>query len=161
MFNKTKINNLQKGFTLLEVIIIIIIIGIISSIILVSLSSFKNEQILKNTSIDVVSLLNKARQNTLSSINSKNYGVHFETNKMVLFGGQSYSQLDISNEIVIFSPAILIPSLNGLNIGGGSDVIFDRLTGETIGGTIILQLSSDNTKMKIITISKTGIISSN
>lgn len=151
----------NKGITLLEVLIIIAIVGIVSSIAFVNLSQFHNEQALKNTTIDIVSLLNKARQKTLSSINSTNYSVHFDTNKAVLFTGSIYSSINTTNEINNFSSAVIIPTVGGLNIGGGNDVTFERLTGDTIGGTIIVRLSSDVTKQKIITIYKTGVISSN
>lgn len=150
----------NKGITIIEILIIIAIIGIISSIVLLNLSKFRQEQSLKNTTSDVVSLLNKARQNTLSSLNSTNYSVHFETDRAVLFSGLIYSPSNSTNEPIIFSSGVIIPS-NGINIGGGSEVTFERLTGDTIGGTIILQLTSDSAAQKTININKVGIISSN
>lgn len=156
----------NKGMTLIEVLIVIIIISIISSIVIINLSSFRDEQVLKNTASDVVSVLNKARQNTLSSLNSTNYNVHFESTRVVLFAGSTYSSSDITNEPINFSPKVAIPNAGGINIsGGGSDIKFERLTGGVINGTIdstiVLQLVSDPSKQKIITISKVGVISSN
>lgn len=159
MINYLKINK-NKGFTLIELLVVFVVIAIISSIIIVSLSAFRNEQILKNTTLDVVSLLNKARQNTLSSINSTNYSVHFETDKVTLFTGSLYSSSEPTNEVVLFNRLVTIPQ-GGLNIGGGADIIFERLTGESINGSVTIQLVSDPTKQKFITISNTGIISSN
>lgn len=140
---------------------VIAIVGIISSIVLLNLSQFRNEQLLKNTTLDVVSLLNKARQNTLSSFNSTNYGVHFDGDKAVLFTGSVYSSNSVTNEPIVFNNRVIIPIPSGLNIGGGGDVVFERLTGETIGGTIKIQLTSNSTKHKIITIGKIGNASSN
>lgn len=151
----------NRGISIIEIIIVIAIIGIISSIVMLNLSSFRNEQALRNTTMDIVSFLNKARQKTLSSLNSTNYSVHFETNKAVLFTGSVYSSLDTTNESLIFSPSVAIPTSGGINIGGGSDVTFERLTGDTIGGTVVVKLISDPTKQKIITINKTGVTSSN
>lgn len=164
MLNYFKINK-NKGFTLIELLIVLVVVVIISSIVVVSLSKFRNEQALKNTTIDIVSLLNKARQNTLSSINSTNYSVHFETNKVVLFTGSIYSSLEPTNEEVIFSSNVNIPA-SGINIGGGgADISFERLTGEVVNGTnsstIVVSLVGDSTKQKTITISKIGVISSN
>ena len=76
------INKTNNGITIIEILIAIAVISIISSIVVLNLSKFRNEQALKNTTIDIVSLLNKAKQNTLSSINSNSYGVHFETDKI-------------------------------------------------------------------------------
>jgi Tfp pilus assembly protein FimT len=156
----------NKGISVLEIIIIVAIIVVISAIMIPSLSGFRNEQALKNTTIDVISLLNKARQNTLSSLNSTNYSVHFETTKAVLFTGMSYSPSSPTNEPIIFSPAVTIPASGGINIsGGGSDISFERLTGNVINGTIsstiVIKLVSDPTRTKTITINKTGIIGSN
>lgn len=151
----------NKGMTLIEIMVILIIIIIISTLVLSNLSNFRDAQSLRNTTVDVVSILNKARQNTLSSVNSTNYGVHFDSSKAVLFSGTTYSSSNASNEIVLFNPSIIIPASGGLNIGGGSDVIFERLTGDTLGGTIKLQLVSDSSKQKTITINKTGVINSN
>lgn len=153
--------NQKSGVTFIEVVIVITIILIVSSIVVMGLSKFRNEQALKNTTVDIVSILNKARQNTLSSINSTNYGVHFDTDKMVLFTGPAYFIGVATNEPSVFSTAVSIPTVGGLNIGGGSDVVFERLTGETVGGTIHIELISDPTKQKTITIDKTGLISSN
>lgn len=156
----------NKGITLIEIIIIIAIISIISSIVLFNLSLFRNEQALKNTTIDIVSILNTARENTLSSLNSTNYSVHFETDRVVLFTGSIYSASLSTNEVTIFSPSVIIPLTLGINIsGGGNNITFERLTGEVINGTIdssiVIQLASDATQQKTITINKTGVISSN
>jgi len=159
-----KTNN--KGISLIEILIVISIIGILSAVIFPNLSQFRDAQALKNTTLDVVSLLNKARQNTLSSLNSTNYSVHFESDRAILFVGSAYSSSNSTNEPVVYSLAVTTPSSGGINIsGGGSDINFERLTGGVINGTIsstiVIQLVSDPTRQKIITINKTGIISSN
>ncbi|MFA6393179.1 MAG: prepilin-type N-terminal cleavage/methylation domain-containing protein [Candidatus Paceibacterota bacterium] len=156
----------NKGLTIIEIILAIAIISVISYIVLFNLSSFRNEQALKNTTIDIVSILNKARENTLSSLNSTNYSVHFETDRAVLFTGAIYSPSLSTNEVTLFSPSVNIPATGGINIsGGGNDITFARLTGEVINGTIdssiVVELVSDATKQKTITINKTGVISSN
>lgn len=165
-FYKIKKNKLVSGFTLIEVLIVLVVIVIISSIVVLSLSKFRNEQALKNTTVDIVSLLNKARQNTLSSVNSTNYSVHFEEGKAVLFIGNKYEEDDPTNEEILFTSVVNIPTIGGINIsGGGNEINFERLTGEvtngTISSTIIVRLINDITKQKTIIINKTGIISSN
>lgn len=165
MLNYFKINK-NKGFTLIELLIVFVVIAIISSIVVLSLSKFRNEQALKNTTIDIVSLLNKARQNTLSSVNSMNYSVHFEEDKTVLFIGNTYVEGDPTNEEILFTSVVNIPTTGGINIsGGGNEINFERLTGEVTNGTnsstIVVQQVSDSTKQKTITINKIGVISSN
>lgn len=158
-----KKNNYNKGIGIIEILISIAIMAIIAAVVVPSLSSFKNHQVLVNTAEDVVSLLNKARIETLASKNSNYYSVHFETNRAVLFTGSVFNSGDSNNYVVNFDSSISIPSSGGINLtGGGANVTFTRLTGDTNqNGNIVLQLNSDNNQKKIITIKKTGVSSSN
>jgi len=152
----------NKGISLLEIIIAMAILAIILMVVIPSLSRFKSQQNLKNATEDIISLLDKARSQTLSSKNSSNYGVHFEPAKVVLFTGGTYSSLAADNKEITFPNSIEVLS-GGISLNGsGVDVVFNRLTGETSQyGTIAIQLLSDATKQKIITINKNGIISTN
>lgn len=156
-----KIMKNDRGFTFIELLIIISIIGLISLVTIPSLSKFKTEQALKNTTENVITLLNKAQSDSLSSINSNNYGVHFGSNYMVYFIGNTFSNTDPNNKRSNFEPGVSIPLINGINLnGGGSDVIFPRLTGNVIGyGTIVLQLTNKSSHQKIIKITKVGSVS--
>jgi prepilin-type N-terminal cleavage/methylation domain-containing protein len=155
--------NKKNGFTLIEIVMVIGIIGILSAIIALNLFKFRAEQSLHNTTSDIISLLNEARINTISSKNSTNYGVHFETNRAVLFTGGTFAEPNSTNKQIDLDSSVLIPVSGGINLnGGGSDVIFTRLSGDTVGyGTIIVRLASDATRQKTITINKTGVASSN
>ncbi len=153
----------KKGFTVIELLMVIAIIGIISLMSFPKLSDFKQAQSLKNTTGDMMALLNKAKSDSLSSLNSNNYSIHFENDRMVYFVGDTYSSSDSSNEVIYFETQVSIPSTGGINLnGGGDNVIFSKLAGNVIGyGTITLQITSDPTRQKIVTIEKTGAISSN
>ena len=155
--------NKNKGISIIEILIVISIIGILAAVIIPSLSKFRNEQALRNTTADIVSLLNKARNNTISSLSSSNYSVHFETTRFVYFTGSVFNNGAGTNSAFTLSTSVTIPASGGISLnGGGADVIFTRLTGETANyGTIIVRLASDDTKQKTITISKTGSVSSN
>lgn len=153
----------NKGITILEILMIIAIIVILIAVIVPNLANFRNERTLNNTTSDIISLLNEARNNTISSYNSNSYSVHFESSRVVYFTGSVFDNNDSTNESVNLDSSVTIPASGGINLnGGGSDVNFARLTGDTNNyGTIIVRLTSDATKQKIITISKTGSISSN
>ena len=152
-----------EGISIIEILVVISIIVILAIIILPNLSRFRNERTLSNTTQDIISLLNKARSDTISSFNSNSYGVHFETDKIVYFAGTTYNSSDSNNSIINLDSSVTIPVSGGINLnGGGGDVIFTRLTGDTAGyGTIVVRLSSDATRQITITINKTGAISSN
>lgn len=154
----------NKAFTLLELLIVISIIGILVALIIPSLSKFRSQQTLNNTAEEIVSLLNEARSSTLASKNLMNYGVHFETNKAILFSGVSFVD-NSNNKELDFDLNVSIPISGGINlINGGVDVVFNRLTGETFtdeSGTIMIQIANDITSQKTININKLGIISVN
>lgn len=152
----------NKGFSLVELLIIIAIMFLITLVFMPSLIDFQRKQSLKNTTENVISLLNKAKSDSLSSLNLNNYGVHFEDNYMVYFSGNIFSESGSDNKTINFESGTSIPS-GGINLNGGADeVIFPRLTGDITGyGIIIIQLTAKPDIQKIITISKTGAISSN
>lgn len=152
----------NKGISLIEILIVVSIIATISAIVVINLSKFRNQQVLQNTTEDVVSLLNEARNSTISSKNSNTYGVHFQSDKTTLFSGASFTS-DPSNKQINLDSSVIIPVTGGINLNsGGNDVIFTRISGDTTNnGTITIQLVNDITQQKVITISKIGVISSN
>jgi prepilin-type N-terminal cleavage/methylation domain-containing protein len=154
--------NNQKGMTLIEILAVIAIISIIASLAVLNLSKFRNARTLQNTTEDVVSFLNLARNNTIASLNSNNFGVHFEEDRMILFEGLNYDSLAQSNQEIVFESSVKVKS-NGINLnGGGNDVIFKKISGDTLNyGTIILELNSDESTFRTITINQLGVISRN
>ncbi|MCX6755748.1 MAG: type II secretion system protein [Candidatus Nomurabacteria bacterium] len=153
----------NRAFTLLELLIVIAIISLILAVVMPSLYTFRDQQILKNTAEDIVTLLNQARSQTLASQNSHYYSVHIESGRVILFTDGTFSEPNSSNTEIIFDSKVSLSATGGINLNGGvSDVNFTRLTGDTVdNGTIVVQLNSDHSKTKTITIRKTGIVSSN
>lgn len=150
----------QRAFTAIEILIVLAILAILSVTFFGSFSKFHTAQTLKVSSEGIVALLNDARSRTLSSENSMQYGVHFQSDKAVFFVGTTYSSSASTNISFDLDSNSTISSISLQ--GGGSDVLFNRLYGDTgTYGTITLQLTSDSTKQKIITIAKTGIVSLN
>ncbi|MBV22261.1 MAG: hypothetical protein CMI57_02065 [Parcubacteria group bacterium] len=148
---------MKKGFTMTETIIIVAVSIILFAIIVSAFSGFNKNQSLNSTSSEVVSVLNEARALTLASLDNKAYGVHFQSDKVILFKGSVFSSSDPDNKITTISSKISISNIS-LN-GGGDDIIFQRLTGKTDqDGTITLSLVSDPSKSKTITVGVSGII---
>lgn len=157
-FLKTK--KFKKGFSALELMIVIGILGIIISIVIGGFSGFRNTSILLVGTEDVVSLMTQARSDALSSKGDSVYGMHFETNRVVLFKGSSFSDADPNNRVLL-----LDQRLNATNIslnGGGVDIVFNRLTGKTDQyGTIKVIVVGASTTFKTITIYSTGLVDIN
>lgn len=148
---------LKKGITMIELIIVVSIIVILISITLPRFSEMRSIEVLKTATADVLSSVEKAHSESISSVDSSEYGVHFETNNVIIFKGTAYTISAADNETIpVISPA----TISSISLTGGVvDIYFDRLTGASSAtGTVTV---SNGSNSKILTISTAGSISSN
>ena len=120
----------QKGMTLLEILVVIAVLGILLSIVLPQFSKIKENQVLKNAVEDVMSVLRSAESQSLASMNSSEYGVHFQSDQVILFKGKTFSIGAADNKItnIILPASISNVTLAGISANTG-DVYFERLSG--------------------------------
>ena len=153
-------NQLKNGFTAIEILLVVALLAAIFLLVEPQFSKIKELQVVKNTTSEIMSSLNKARSDTLASLNSSSYGVHFQSNQVVIFTGSSYSSSASTNKVIVISSPASISSVvfGGVSAGSG-DVYFNRLTGSpSTTGTI--NIASANYS-KTVTLGSTGIASSN
>lgn len=154
------LNTHKKGISVVEILIVVAVIVAILAVVIPQFSQSRENQVLKNAVSDVLSNLDKARSETLASVDSSAYGVHFQSDKVIIFKGTVFSANDANNETTnIVSPA----SVSNVTLGGVSgstgDLYFNRLSGmPSKTGTITV---SSPAFSKTITISATGTASSN
>lgn len=147
----------KRGFSIGEIMISIFLLVLLSSLVYYSLSGFKNKQFLESNSRQVTAILEEARSLTISGQGGQQYGVHFQSDKVVRFSGTSYSSGAVSNVPYIFDSAVNISNIS-LG-GGGSDVVFDKIKGTTANyGSVQMNLVSTTTSKRIIYINQGGII---
>jgi len=152
-------NNFVKAFTLIEILFVISILGILLAIALPNLNSLRSNQILNSTASDVVSAINKASAQSLASLDSSSYGVHFASDRVVIFKGTVYGANDLENKVVEITPPATI---SAIGLGGPTSLYFERLTGEpNVYGTITIGLTSGVHMERTIIIDATGRVSSN
>jgi len=150
----------QNGIGLIEVLVTIAVLGVLIAVTLPQFSKIKERQVLKAGVEDILSSLNRARANTLASVNSLNYGVRFESNQVIIFTGIVYSAGASDNKVVsISTPASITNVTLNASSGTSGELYFVRLSGApSKTGTITIATGNYS---KTITISASGAISSN
>jgi prepilin-type N-terminal cleavage/methylation domain-containing protein len=143
MINFKQIHS-SKGFTLVEMLTVIGLIAMITALgLIMSLDAFRGFSF-RNDRDAAVAALQRARSQAINNIclgtgcnDGKKHGVHFETNKMVIFQGDDYDGIgrDKSNdEIINFESK----STNASTTADGNDIIFQQLSGNSEENTITL-----------------------
>jgi hypothetical protein len=78
----------------------------------------------------VLSLLQKARNESLNNINNSAHGVYFGGGHYVLFEGINYLSRDVSKDLTFVA--------NNLNVIGTNEIIFSQLSATTTPLTLTL-----------------------
>lgn len=150
---------MKKGFTLLEILIIVGIVAILAALAIPALHDFQLTSDLENSSQELINTLRLAQQKTIASEGASSWGVYFTTSVLphqyVLFKGDSYLSRDASkDEIHKISGAVLISEIN---LGGGSEAVFNQISGTSLSqGSVVLALKVDSSKTKTVYIESSG-----
>lgn len=153
-------NNFRDGFTLVEILVIVGIMVILIALAIPSYRFFQQESDLVNNTEEIINTLRLAQNKTLASERASQYGVYFDQStspqQYTLFKGSNYASRDISfDEVRKLSKSIEISEIN-FN-GGGSEVIFDRISGTTSQhGYISIRLKDNPAKTKTVYIANSG-----
>ena len=149
----------KRGFTLVEILFVLGIIVILVTLVVSGFASFKKGEALDLDKQAVVETLEQAKDQTLASYSATQYGVHFSSSSITLFSGSSYSAGAKGNIVYPLSSSddTMTISLNG----GGTNVIFNRLVGDTADNGTITLTSASTHATRTVTIYKTGLVSSN
>ncbi|OIO33079.1 MAG: hypothetical protein COZ49_03610 [Candidatus Yonathbacteria bacterium CG_4_10_14_3_um_filter_47_65] len=148
----------HKGFTALEVLLVVALFAILASIVIPPFAEFRTSKMIETISGEVVSLLAEARADTISSKNDSQYGVHFESSRAVFFKGSVFTEPDSDNFEIAIDPVVEISDI--VLASGGSDVVFEKITGATSEpGMITISVVSDPSQSSTVTIAATGIVS--
>jgi prepilin-type N-terminal cleavage/methylation domain-containing protein len=135
-----EINDKPKGFTLIELLLVIALFSTILILVTVNLFRPISQNQISSASSEISSILNQAKNRAMNSdsaggASSERHGVHFESNKYVLFVGDSYDSSDTKNfelltpNNISLSPTLPCPSPPG----DCNNIVFEKISGEVIG----------------------------
>lgn len=145
------------GFTFFELLIVIGVLAILTVMAFPAFQLFRGESDLNETAEESINSLRLAQNKTLASEGASNYGVHFESDKFVLFKGVNYDSLAPDNDVHNLRKPLEIYAIN--LAGGGSKIVFDRVVGTTAQfGSVSLRLKADTSKTRTIYIKNSGQI---
>ncbi len=119
---KSNFQSKKKGYTLLELLVVLGIIGFISLLVLPgSITNVYNQSIESQTS-DLASQLYVYQQNAYAGLSDKSYGIKFDSSSYSIFIGPSYSSAEQIEVIPLNKVSIQNINLNS----GGNEIVFNQ-----------------------------------
>ncbi len=150
----------SKGFTLIEILVVIAVIGILVVISSVSFVSFRNDSDVSGAAEEMTAVLRTTKSKSLSGADGEKHGVSFDAD------AKTYTVLRLSNADPPIETNVETYSLpDGIEFwevnvpGTPPKIIFDKLTGNSSSsGNVAIRAVSDPSKFFRVYISSTGQI---
>lgn len=151
MVTRRTANRIPGGFTLVEALIVVALLGVIVAFAIPFYQSFQVSSQLDNTTHELVQTLRRAQMQAMASQGGTDYGIALASDRFTLFRGASYSTSDPFNELIVIPPTLSISS------GLGNTITFSVVRGAPSStGSITVQ--TNNGKTRTITINPRGVI---
>jgi len=145
----------SKGFTFIEILVVIAIVGIITSISYATFRAVYRTSAVRAAVLSVADSLREARNNTLGAQADSVYGVRVSTSSVTQFRGSTYIAGATTNEVYVFEGGV---TATGTLVTNGTNIVFAHLSGlPSATGTITVQ-DSDQTSSTTLTIYGTGLV---
>jgi len=142
---------MNKGFTIIELIIVITIVTIVFAISIAAYDRFLSSGVLDSAKFEIIQNIRSAQILAISGKDNLNYGVFITENQYTVYQGASYLNRTISQDKVFVLP-------NNIRASGLAEINFAKKTGlPNTTGTLILTHTTNNSKENI-TINTTGLI---
>jgi prepilin-type N-terminal cleavage/methylation domain-containing protein len=151
--NKARSN---RAFTLIEVIFAVAILAVVSAFGINALKEFGRSHALTAATEAVAAGLTEARAKTLASEGGQRFGLHFEESEVVLFT-EDYVAGAATNKNILSSDSRV--RVVDINVSGGNDVIFEKISGETLNYGTVTLIYGTTSASSTIEIEQTGTVS--
>jgi prepilin-type N-terminal cleavage/methylation domain-containing protein len=139
----------QRGFTFLELLIVVAIVGIVSLSSISFYSRFFTQNAVSNTVDQLTSEMRKAQSYAMSGKQNGDWGVRYASNQIILFQGSSYATRNAAfDEKFTTNTSVAVSGL--------SDIIFSRMTGTPSASPTITVSGAGSTST--ITVNAQGVV---
>ena len=153
-YKPSSLSQVVTGFTLIEILVTLAVLVILGTTVLSAFSRFRASTELDAAVHQALSVIRLAQSKTLAAEEDSQHGVRFESDRITLFQGASFTEVP-TNEVIELSALVQITNIS--LAGGGVDVVFTRLSGRTPqSGFVTLALASDPSRTRVITIDSSG-----
>lgn len=155
------INN-QRGISIIEVLLVLMLMGVIISMGFSSYSSWQRQILLLNTRDEIKSALTRAQQLATAASGNTAWGMHLATSSYTIFPGTFYNDSDPDNKTWDLNGVEIVNSYATFADGAGgysSDVVFSKFDGDTYNtGTINIIISFQPSFSKNVIVQSSGQI---
>ncbi|MBI5147912.1 MAG: prepilin-type N-terminal cleavage/methylation domain-containing protein [Parcubacteria group bacterium] len=157
---KSYILNSNRGFSLIELVVVMTIILVVGSFSVANYLNFRNRQRLDLTVREIGAVLRDAQGNAISQQFGDSWGVRFENpasedDFYAMFVGASYVVASTTRRVSLPLPA----RFSDPAPGSAKNVIFSKATGlPSASTTIILELASDPSVTRSVIIDDSGAV---
>lgn len=124
----------SAGFTTIEILAALaVLLVIFMAGIFWSVSAYQKENLVAERNV-LISLIMRARAESLASTRNSDHGLHISSGQYTIFAGSTYASRSAGYDFNY-------PRTGGLIIGGGPDIIFRKLDGYT-GATSTISIQN-------------------
>ena len=136
-------SNKKKGFTLIEIVIVLAIFGILSTTLVATLKNLKQSNKIETTMILVEESVFRAKILSIGQYQDDGWGVNFSTGEIIVFKGNSFAGRDQGfDEIIGVSSDVTFTNT--------TEFIFDAFTGEPQStGIVTINLDGDSKDLSV------------
>lgn len=138
----------------MELLIVISLLGIVFTLALSGFRDFARFQEYNQAVSDVSFHLQQAQTDARSATNDAAHGVHFETNSLTIYEGDTYNVSDPTNQVIAYTGVRFLPNLSD----SGTTVQFAKLSGTASATGTVAVVGLHHVATTTITVTKAGII---
>lgn len=145
------LNNItNKGFTLVEAVLVIFLIGFLAGIAVPFYNKFQNSNNIELAAMELSQALRRAQILSQASSLDSNWGVYLSTGKITIFKGNNYLSRDSKYDENY-------PINNLIQISGLQEVVFNKFYSNT-SNTGVINFNINANTSQAITINSRGTI---